>query len=383
MDIVVLSTADWDHPFWTNKQHVSCSLVRFGHRVLYIESPGLRPIRVEASDLRRVWKRLFRAFSPPRRVDRNLWVCSPLLIPAARGTMARALNYIIFQSFLFVWRSFLGWRNHCLWTYLPTTLDYLSPSSFERSVYHCVDDISAQPCMSSAYIQKREISLCRRVNQVFTTSPSLYAACVRWNKHCKDYGNVADVNHFARARLLRDQGSVPSDLADITGPILMFIGAISGYKLDFELISQTAEACLTWTFVMIGRIGEGDPETYLDAIKERSNIRLIGPRCYHELPGYLASADMAWLPCKINRYTTSMFPMKFFEYLSAGCSVISTPLPALQSYQQWYHQISTSQDCVNILNQWDRSKAKLPPTVEELNANHSYDQRTNQMLEQL
>lgn len=25
-DIVVLSTADWDNPFWTNKQHVTVEL---------------------------------------------------------------------------------------------------------------------------------------------------------------------------------------------------------------------------------------------------------------------------------------------------------------------------------------------------------------------
>jgi hypothetical protein len=39
-DIVVLSTADWDNPFWTNKQHVAVELANRGHRVLYIESLG-------------------------------------------------------------------------------------------------------------------------------------------------------------------------------------------------------------------------------------------------------------------------------------------------------------------------------------------------------
>jgi hypothetical protein len=44
-DFVVLSTADWDHPLWTNKQHVAVSLAGLGHRVVYVDSLGLRPAR--------------------------------------------------------------------------------------------------------------------------------------------------------------------------------------------------------------------------------------------------------------------------------------------------------------------------------------------------
>ena len=56
-DVVLLATADWDHPFWTNKQHVAVALASLGHRVLYVESVGLRPPRMEVQDLRRIWRR--------------------------------------------------------------------------------------------------------------------------------------------------------------------------------------------------------------------------------------------------------------------------------------------------------------------------------------
>ena len=45
-DFVVLATADWDHPLWTNKQHTALTLAAAGHRVLYVESLGIRPPRV-------------------------------------------------------------------------------------------------------------------------------------------------------------------------------------------------------------------------------------------------------------------------------------------------------------------------------------------------
>ena len=35
-DVVMLSTADWDNPFWTNKQHVAVQLAASGCRVFIL-----------------------------------------------------------------------------------------------------------------------------------------------------------------------------------------------------------------------------------------------------------------------------------------------------------------------------------------------------------
>ncbi|HHT1096702.1 TPA: glycosyltransferase, partial [Enterobacter hormaechei] len=67
-DIVVLSTADWDNPFWTNKQHVALELANRGHRVLYIESLGLRRPSVNKKDLSRIFRRVLKAIKAPRKV---------------------------------------------------------------------------------------------------------------------------------------------------------------------------------------------------------------------------------------------------------------------------------------------------------------------------
>ena len=41
-DIVMFSTADWSTPYWTNKQHIASRLAARGHRLLYVETVGLR-----------------------------------------------------------------------------------------------------------------------------------------------------------------------------------------------------------------------------------------------------------------------------------------------------------------------------------------------------
>ncbi|HDY8381860.1 TPA: glycosyltransferase family 1 protein, partial [Klebsiella pneumoniae] len=55
-DILLLSTADWDNPFWTNKQHVAIELARRGHKVLYIDSLGLRAPGLNKKDISRIFK---------------------------------------------------------------------------------------------------------------------------------------------------------------------------------------------------------------------------------------------------------------------------------------------------------------------------------------
>ena len=75
-DVVLLATADWDHPLWTNKQHVAVALAAEGHRVLYVESLGLRPAQATARDLSRILKRLRRGLRGPRRVRPGIWVWS-------------------------------------------------------------------------------------------------------------------------------------------------------------------------------------------------------------------------------------------------------------------------------------------------------------------
>ncbi|MFO7628067.1 MAG: glycosyltransferase [Prochlorococcaceae cyanobacterium] len=336
-DVVLLATADWDHPFWTNKQHVARALAELGHRVLYVESLGLRPPRLEAQDLRRIGRRLMRGSRPPRRVAPGLWVWSPLLIPAPRSAWQRRLNRWLFSALLALWRRWLGLKPDLFWTYNPLSgqlldLDY---SGFRQLVYHCVDDLTAQPCMPAEEIAVEEARLCGLCDQVFVTAPELLRSRGALNPHTSFYPNVADIQHFATAR---DQKlPLAADLQAIPGPRLGFIGAVSAYKLDLELLQRLARHRPDCQLVLIGRVGEGDPSTDLGALRALANVHLLGPRPYGDLPAYLRGFDLALLPCPINAYTRSMFPLKFFEYVAAGVPVVATALPALEDFGHLAH----------------------------------------------
>lgn len=387
-DVVMLSTADWDHPFWTNKQHVASAMAQLGHRVLYVESLGLRAPRLEAQDLRRIWRRIRRALLPPRRVAERVWVWSPLLIPAPRAAWQRAFNRVLFRRLLAVWRRWLGLDADLLWTYNPVTGQFLSLQAigYHQLVYHCVDDLTAQPCMPSALIAAEEQRLCEAADQVFVTSPELLRTRGQFNPRTRFDPNVADIDHFSQARDC--DKPLPSDLQSLpTGPRLGFVGAISSYKLDLDLLERLAIHRPDAQLVLIGRVGEGDPSTNLDRLCAHPNVHLMGARPYALLPDYLRGFDLALLPCPINAYTRSMFPMKFFEYVAAGVPIVATALPALSGQA---HMARLCADAPGFLASVDellccppREGARRPIPLEMLPSWCSYRGRTASMLAEL
>lgn len=388
-DVVLLATADWDHPFWTNKQHVARTLADLGHRVLYVESVGLRAPRLEGQDVLRIWRRLRRGLRPPRRVAARLWVWSPLLIPAAHAGWRRGLNQLLFSIGLRFWRSWLGLRADLFWTYNPLTglLLNLPLKNYRQLVYHCVDDLTAQPCMPSALIAAEEEKLCRLSDQIFVTSLELLRTRSVYNPSIRYHSNVADVSHFAMAR--HQDGPIPQDLAQLpSGSRLGFIGAISGYKLDLDLVAALADHRPDCQIVLIGRVGEGDPTTALEPVMSCPNVHHLGPKPYAQLPDYLRGFDVALLPCPLNDYTRSMFPMKFFEYLAAGVPVVATDLPALCEYKHLARLCVTRRDFLVAVDelvlrrQHAESRSSAVP-LDQLPECCSYQARTRSMLLEL
>ena len=326
-DFVVLATADWDHPLWTNKQHVATALADLGHRVLYVDSLGVRGPRVDRSDLGRILRRLRRGLRLPRKVRSGVWVVSPLVLPGKVGGLAGLLNRWSLGFSLLLADCVLDLRRPLLWTFNPQTQSYLCLNRFQAVIYLCVDRIQAQPGMPVGLLEVAERNLCAAANALFTTSPRLQAALGPLNAGSHNFGNVADADHFGK--VLAGDLPRPSDWPESHGPVLIFIGAIDAYKLDMTMLEMLMKRTPYWTYLFIGPIGEADPSTDVSGWRRLANVHLLGTREYSSLPAYLAHADVALLPLQLNDYTRHMYPMKFFEYLAAGCPVVSTAIPAL------------------------------------------------------
>lgn len=377
-DIVFLSTADWDNPFWTNKQHVAQELASIGYRVLYIDSLGLRRPSASRQDMKRIVRRLLRAVSPPSQVHNNLWVWSPVMLPWHDNIFIRKINRIILSTGLEIWLRLLRFERHMLWTYNPLTTEFLDITRFSYRVYHCVDEIKAQPGMPVELLGEVEKQLVRNVDIVFTTSPMLTETRRNWNNNTHYLPNVADYRHFSKAQ--QEQTKVPPDLSVISRPIIGFIGAISSYKVDFQLLRRIAEVHPEWSIVLIGEVGEGDPWTESTLLEGLDNLYLLGPKSYQTLPAYLKGFDVAMLPNSINAYTDAMFPMKLFEYLASGVPVVSVNLKAIQEFADVITIAGSPEKFIASIE--DVLAGNVPSLKQRLDvaAQHTYEVRTKKML---
>jgi len=382
-DIILLSTADWDHPLWTNKQHTALALADHGHRVLYVESLGLRAPRAGGRDALRIFRRLRRMVRLPRQVAPRVWVWSPPVVPGGQSGWPLKLNRQLIQrgvEWMVLWLDFKHW---ILWTYNPLTALYLDVRKHQSCVYHCVDRIQEQPGMPAERIDVWEERLCRAVQVVFTTSPDLQSSHRPWNHHTYFHGNVADFQHFNRA-LHQPSLDCPEPLTAIPRPRLLFTGAIDAYKLDLPLVVRLAKLHPDWSFVFVGPVGEADPSTDVGLLKTCPNVHVVGSQPYRDLPAWSAHSDLALLPLHQNGYTRHMFPMKFFEYLAAGLPVVGTAIPALKSHSDvaWLCEPDADAFAFAI----DRAlQGQGPPRSERLACAqaHTYATRTNSMLVQL
>lgn len=379
-DVVLFSSADWGDRYWTNKQHTAVRLAARGYDVLYVESVGIRRPGLNALDMRRIVGRIRRGLAPIREVSNRVWLLSPLTIPVGhRYAFVGALNRWLLQSRIRRWLKRRDARHPLVWTYHPYMLALAEGLQPGAIVYHSVDDLGAIPNVDHAAYDAAEVKLLRRADHVFVTSRALYDRCVATAGDRTHYfNNVADIDHFGQARTA---APLPPDLEAIPHPRLIYIGALSDFKIDFTMIAEIAEARPDWHFVFIGDEREGQHSEDIARLARRPNAHFIGWRAYAALPDYLRGADVALLPQQINDYTRSMFPMKFFEYLAAGLPIVATPLPALAEFAAYHHVASNAAEFIAAVEAALRapSAARLPLDHPVLRAN-SWDARLDAML---
>jgi glycosyltransferase involved in cell wall biosynthesis len=312
------------------------------NRVLFIESLGLRQPTFQKKDVSRILRRLFSWIKGPRKLSENLFVFSPLILPFHKYRLVRAFNKIFLS-----WQLSAVVKKHhfdkpILWSYIPNAVEFMGKWGEIVSVYHCVDDLTANPLIPAEMIKKAEEAFLSKVNIVFTTSPALYENKKKHTPNTYYLPNVADFFHFNKAA--SSETSVAPEMKELPKPIIGFIGAISEYKLDFELIELLAKNHAEWSFVFIGETGEGEKAADLDRFHPYGNVHFHGGRPYPSLPGYLKAFDVCLLPSRLNEYTRNMFPMKFFEYLAAGKPVVSTALESIAQFREYYYPSRTHQE---------------------------------------
>ncbi|HTC60467.1 MAG TPA: glycosyltransferase [Solirubrobacteraceae bacterium] len=373
-DIVCVGFADWDTALQTNQHHLMKRLAA-ENKVLFVESLGLRRPQLAGRDLKRIARRLSRGLSGAREVD-GLHVLSPLVLPLHANAFVRALNRRLLEMFVRRAARKLGMQQPILWAYVPQAESLLEVLQPELVVYHCVDDIAAQPGIDAASFRTAETRFARRAELVLASAPALAERLRSISDNVIYAPNVADTALFASAL---EEGPIDPGMARLPAPRIVFTGAVVATKLDMGLLIQLARFRPSWSFALVGPVGAGDPSTDVSALAAEPNIHLLGARTYEHLPSVLRGAEAGLIPYARNQLTDSIFPMKVYEYLAAGLPVVATPLPSLTEIDA----VASAPDADGIARLLDEALAEDTPqrraARSQAAAAHSWEGRIEQI----
>ena len=201
--------------------------------MLFVESLGLRQPQLAGRDLKRI-VRACAAASRRRAQADGLHVLSPLVIPLHRFAAVRALNRRLLPSLVRRAARRLGFERPILWAYVPQAealLDALDPSLV---VYHCVDDIAAQPGIDGASFRAAEERFAAaRGPRAGERALARARACARSTATCSTR-RTSPTPRCSRARC--EPGPVDAALDALPRPRIVFTGAVVATKLDVPLL---------------------------------------------------------------------------------------------------------------------------------------------------
>ncbi len=326
-DIICFSSIDWDF-IWQGHQEIMAALARAGNRVLFVENTGVRGPR--PGDYDRIISRLrnwWKGYKGIRRVERNLYVYSPMALPFPYNRAARWVNRRLIGRVLGSWCRSQQCSAPILWSFLPTRLTLELCRSLPRGllVYYCIDSF-ADSSPAAARIVESERELIAEADLVFVTSEQL-------REHCAPHARgpvhkFPFTVHFERFEpvLKMEHPPCPPELEAIPEPRVGYIGGLHRW-LDQELVAELAAAMPEASFVFVGP--EQEP---MQRLKSLPNVHLLGGRPHDQLPFYLRQFQAGIIPYRRTGYTDNVYPTKLNEYLALGLPVAATPIRELELF---------------------------------------------------
>jgi teichuronic acid biosynthesis glycosyltransferase TuaH len=314
--VLVQGTADWNQPIATN-QHYMVREISAVYPVLFVESLGLRRPEFSRADLGRIANRIRPrpASENHRDVPHGVTVASPKVAPIHTGLVSR-VNRKLLERTVQEWRSSSDVKVY--WTYSPVTYGFEKEA--DVAVYHCVDLYGEYPGIDSKMVNAAERALAATGITAIGSSEVVVA-----HLHAQGFQNVLYWPNVAdTAELVR----VTADEPDTPRSGAIFSGNLSEKKIDFDILRSLLSAGVE--LHLAGPMGEGggSSETLVNNLVAQG-AHYYGTLSFSELSKEMVKRKVGLIPYQLNSYTLGVSPLKTYEYLAAGLSVVSTDLPGV------------------------------------------------------
>lgn len=325
-NIICFGPSDWWGMNPSCTTHIMQRLAR-KNRVLYINPFSSDLLGATKS---RITKRFIRKIKSIvkflRRVEKSLYVFSPLFLPFQGKRVIDALNNFLLRLQIKTVCPLLRMSKPILWIENLRAADTLKWFDPIIVVYHVSDLFEeCSYTKNKEVLHKREEKLRKRSDVVICVSKKLYDAKAAQRDNVFYLPHGVDFELFHEAA--KDGGNSIKELANVPRPIAGYYGTLTNHN-DIELLQYCATHLPGISFVLAGQITGGD----YSKLMELPNVYYLGWVPYARIPFLCAGFDVCMLQWKMGEWIRCCNPLKMFEYMASGRPIISVAIKEAMLY---------------------------------------------------
>lgn len=351
-DIVLFSFQPWDAEIGSNFKDMALELSKY-NRVLFVNRALDRASIFKHKHTPQVQARLAtlkNGVHELEEVQPNIWVQNP-------RTIVESINWVPFASL----HDALNKRNNkrladqinkAIHTLGFKNVILINDNDFIRGRYlkqlvHCSEYIFyiRDYMLGVRYFQRHgprlESGLMKEVDLVVANSTYLANYSRQFNPNSFDIGQGCDLKNYVVSN-----PPIPDDLKAIKKPVIGYMGYISAWRIDAEIIKYLAERLPDYSIVLVG-----PADGLFDNIdvKHLNNLHFLGGKPSHILSNYIYYFDICINPQLLNNITIGNYPRKVDEYLAMGKPVVATETEAMLLFKPYTYLCKTKEDWVDTI----------------------------------
>jgi len=351
-DIVLFSFQPWDEEIGSNFKDIALELSR-NNRVLFINHALDRISALTKRNQKKVRARLksiWQGEGELTEVKPNLWVHNPRTVLESINWLPRGGAYDFMNRVNS--KRLAKQINKIIHRLNFTNIILINDNDFFRCIhlkqmlnasvylFYIRDYLTYQPWFRKHGV-RMEQKMMRVADVVVANSGYLANYARKFNPLSFDIGQGCDVQQY-----LAEDLPIPADLKAIAHPIIGYAGAISGMRLDAEVIAHIAQQLQDCSIVLVGPVVDAFDEPML---RKYSNVHFLGRKDPSEVPSYVCHFDVCINPQQVNQLTIGNYPRKADEYLAMGKPVVATRTDAMEMFSEHVFLCNSKEEYVKYI----------------------------------